>query len=509
MTTKRSTTAQRQRGTTKKAKSAIVQQAQPATQVVNKAQPQDAPQEDHRTWESTITHLREVKRRSMTHLDAHRRTDGDESDRVELEPYTIAENVTLEEFLSRHEHNLLGDLKNRLAYVDGSVLIYELSISKAHSVLAGWFSRSWAHAGTAIGPYLQGTDDFDLTLAPGTPAQQADRSFTPFGRAGFAANADGDTFPTMIIEVGVTQSLKSLHDKAQRYLLATTDIQIVLCISLWPRRPNNSFQMVALLYIRDPLQVHSTRLPQTVVSFGTAPLHYTSRDAIRGYFQDEWRARRPIPGFVPPAAPAPLPAFPAGFVYPIHGHLNAATVPPGNPPNPVYTLNIPTASLFNGVPGVVINAAAGQVTLPAIPALGLPVLNVGNTISLNLLTLRNTLRTWKEFQFGDLPPSLVKLRFGKLYNLPLFVNAIPRLETLIFGHCYNQEIQPNTLPPSIKHIIFGFLYDQPLQPGILPQYLSSVSFESNEFNQPILPGALPPTLEDSSILYQIQSTIIP
>eukprot|EP01133_Synstelium_polycarpum_P002451 gene2451-2787_t len=121
-------------------------------------------------------------------------------------------------------------------------------------------------------------------------------------------------------------------------------------------------------------------------------------------------------------------------------------------------------------------------------------------LQLGTLTNLTDLALGKHFnqriQPGDLPPSLVKLRFGKLYNLSLVANAIPgRLETLIFGHCYNQEIQPNTLPPSIKHIIFGFLYDQPLQPGILPQYLSSVSFESNEFNQPILTGALPPTLE--------------
>ncbi|GAM29012.1 hypothetical protein SAMD00019534_121880 [Acytostelium subglobosum LB1] len=334
MTAKRRNSAQGQRSKTKKAKS-TVQQGQPVNQVVNNAQPQDSPQEDHHPWESAIKHLRE------TNLNAHRRTDGDERDRVELQPYTIAENVKLEVFLLRHEHNLLGGLKNLLAYVDGSVLIYELDISEAHDVLADWFSIVWVGANANIRRRLQGTAGFDLTIAPNL-VQQADRSFRPRNRTGMPANTDGARFPTIVIEVGVSSSLASLHTKAQRYLGGGTDVQIVLCISVWPRRDNNlhNFQMVALLYLRD----HSVMLPQLVVSFGSAALHWETLNSIQSFFEDEWNARRPIPGpdgapIVPPAAPAQLPEFPpAGFVYPIHGHLNAATVPPGVPPNPVYIL---------------------------------------------------------------------------------------------------------------------------------------------------------------------------
>ncbi|EFA83525.1 hypothetical protein PPL_02590 [Heterostelium album PN500] len=149
--------------------------------------------------------------------------DGDESDRVELEPYTIAENITIKKYLSKHER---FGFKNRLAYVRGSVLVYELEISIANAMLSDWFSSRWAPCGlgTDFGRYLQRPGTVDLTVAPGTIVQQADQSFRPYGRVGLAANATGVTFPTMVIEVGVSQSLNSLHEKAQRYLLPTTDI---------------------------------------------------------------------------------------------------------------------------------------------------------------------------------------------------------------------------------------------------------------------------------------------
>ncbi|EGG23305.1 hypothetical protein DFA_05437 [Cavenderia fasciculata] len=189
----------------------------------------------------------------------------------------------------------------------------------------------------------------DLTVSPKAIVHQPDRSYVPRGRANpvqpplLAADQDNAPFPTMVVEIGVTQSLQSLHDKAIDYLCATTDIQIVLCISLWPRRRRgiintNLFQMVALLYNR----VYSVNHPQTVISFGTAPLHPLSIESIQ-----RW-----------------------GSPNQVQGHIKVDTVPVQT--NDIYTIKIPSESLFNGVPG------------------GVPT-GVPANIPLNLLDLRDQL----------------------------------------------------------------------------------------------------------------------
>lgn len=77
----------------------------------------------------------------------------------------------------------------------------------------------------------------------------------------------GGAYPTMIIEVGYTQSLPDLHQKVALYFSQATSIQIVLVIKIFDLRVDNTFVLIAALYLRtnqNPLT------PVNVISFGTA-----------------------------------------------------------------------------------------------------------------------------------------------------------------------------------------------------------------------------------------------
>ncbi|CAG8643629.1 2441_t:CDS:1 [Ambispora gerdemannii] len=129
-----------------------------------------------------------------------------------------------------------------------------------------------------------------------------------------AVNSSGKPYPTLVVEIGDTESLNSLHELATKYFSQRTTIQIYLAIKLFP-----SGALLALLYLRNnPNQT----MPAIAKSFGTASLAHLSRI----YLLDTVHVTA-ITG--------------VGF----------GGVPCDVANIPEYQISIPTILLFNDVPG--------------------------------------------------------------------------------------------------------------------------------------------------------------
>ncbi|CAG8629851.1 15003_t:CDS:2, partial [Acaulospora morrowiae] len=79
--------------------------------------------------------------------------------------------------------------------------------------------------------------------------------------------------PTMVIEIGSTESLNSLHELATEYFSPRINIQMYLAIKLFPRRQDRTFALLALFYRRDK---PNPTVPCIAKSFGTANLHISA-----------------------------------------------------------------------------------------------------------------------------------------------------------------------------------------------------------------------------------------
>ena len=147
-----------------------------------------------------------------------------------------------------------------------------------------------------------------------------------------ACNSSGYAYPTMVVEVGLSQSIRNLHELAPIYFSRRTTIMIFLVIKIFParRRQNNARAMVAMLYLRTS---QTPNVPVTVVSFGNAQLN----NLVVRFIQTTVGAN-------------------------VTGNITGA--PPCNGPNiPNYLINIPANALFHGAPGGVPNALVGGINI--------------------------------------------------------------------------------------------------------------------------------------------------
>src|SRR5204863_8669379 len=90
--------------------------------------------------------------------------------------------------------------------------------------------------------------------------------------SGLGANDKDKAYPTMMIEIGVAQSLPDLHQTAALYFNPRTTIQIVLAIKIFGVRTNartntSTIALIAALYLRTS---PTPLIPTKVISFGTA-----------------------------------------------------------------------------------------------------------------------------------------------------------------------------------------------------------------------------------------------
>ena len=164
----------------------------------------------------------------------------------------------------------------------------------------------------------------DLSIRPNQ------RQRPPFRQA---INSSGNPYPTMVVEIGNTEIVCSLHELVAGYFSPQTTIQIYLAIKLFPPRQDGTIALLALLYLRNN---QNPTVPTIAKSFGTAPLHVS----VRNYLHNV--AGVPADGITG-----------VGFG---SGPCNDANIPD-------YQIAIPTISLFNGVIGGIPNGVPNNFSI--------------------------------------------------------------------------------------------------------------------------------------------------
>ena len=163
--------------------------------------------------------------------------------------------------------------------------------------------------------------ELDLMVALNN-VRRADGAVKPRGLpqrpAGQGMNANNDPYPTLVIEVGVSENVDSLHGLALEYFSARTRIRAYLALKIWELRNSNTFAALALLYLRNNVP---NSMPVQAISFGTAPIH---RHALNS-----------MPQIIPPL---------------IVGNHGPAAVACSAAGLAGFQINIPTAEMYHGVP---------------------------------------------------------------------------------------------------------------------------------------------------------------
>ncbi|CAB4479885.1 hypothetical protein RhiirA1_495313 [Rhizophagus irregularis] len=263
---------------------------------------------------------------------------GKEVKEEEEEGYTgsreivIKENVSLEKYLQYRENNAIPSV--RMYLHNGNIIIYEVP-SFVHGVTAGrilvlmggWNNWDFAYGTEAtmiLGPNTAKESDFWVR-----PRHLPD---PPIG-SGLGADRNDKAYPTMMIEVGFSQSLLDLHRKTVLYFSPRTTIQIVLAIKIFgvrtdPNTNTSTIALIAALYLRTSA---TPLIPTSVISFGTADPDANTVNCIIN------QMGVPPGSFTGVGRPDP--------------NNNNNNFPPCNAPNlPDYQMNIPGPELYNGVP---------------------------------------------------------------------------------------------------------------------------------------------------------------
>ncbi|CAI2178223.1 19385_t:CDS:2 [Funneliformis geosporum] len=247
----------------------------------------------------------------------------------------LKENVSLEEYLDYRDKN--PNLSVRVYLHDGRIKAYEVPLTP-HAMVS------------AVIKILMGRWNYhDLEYGDGSnmivgqnSAKEPDSWIRPVKRRRSmpykAMDRFGGAYPTMIVEVGYTQSLPDLHQKVALYFSQATSIQIVLTIKIFDLRADNTLALIAMLYLRTD---QNPLIPVKVISFGKAdPVQSTVNYIINTMN-------------VPPN----------NFIGVGRTVNDVNCLPCDRAGIPIYQMNIPAAELFDGDPNGVPMAAAGGFNL--------------------------------------------------------------------------------------------------------------------------------------------------
>src|SRR6185312_4974654 len=199
------------------------------------------------------------------HLMAIQRQDG--TDEVYRRGIVVASNVPRETYLKFCAGESKVSVKHR--FVDGKVIAHDLPLDP-HSAIQGALTGemyTWNRSELCV----MGETDITVNTRDVYRPDACIRPRQPPQRR--AVNANGNPYPTMVIEIGSTESLNSLHELATGYFSPRTNIRMYLAIKLFPRRRDRTFALLALFYRRD--QPNPT-VPCIAKSFGTANLHIST-----------------------------------------------------------------------------------------------------------------------------------------------------------------------------------------------------------------------------------------
>ncbi|CAG8683912.1 7753_t:CDS:2, partial [Dentiscutata heterogama] len=144
----------------------------------------------------------------------------------------------------------------------------------------------------------------DLTIRP---------SDLPLPHPGREPNSSGVAYPTMVIEVGTTETISSLHDLSARYFSSRTTIQIYLAIKLFPIRQDHTRAMLVMHFLLNNIGVpdanitgvgrfnaiayNDPRIPNYQLNIPAAELYNGTPngippDAVDGIDLDLWKIQK-------------------------------------------------------------------------------------------------------------------------------------------------------------------------------------------------------------------------
>ncbi|KAF2070660.1 hypothetical protein CYY_008023 [Polysphondylium violaceum] len=105
---------------------------------------------------------------------------------------------------------------------------------------------------------------------------------------------------------------------------------------------------------------------------------------------------------------------------------------------------------------------------------------------------------------GVLPDSVYSITFGNDYNQPLLANVFDNVFDLHFGKSFTVDIKEIALPPKLKYLTLGELYNHPIQPNTLPPTLKHIGFHSLDQDSDLLNSLkhLPPSVDHLLLLEQ-------
>jgi len=169
-------------------------------------------------------------------------------------PLIVGREISLQEFQRKCETSL-GIFPGKERTPQGDVIIYEMP-SRVHNSVA---SCIWEQIATVMGanavPLAQrivaiGTSD----CTSGGTTNQGDNGFIPYNLprpAMNAADAEGNAWPTLVVEVAYSESLPHAQNKALTFWLgANTTVQDVLVFKIFNQYANGTRRLRVQLFSR-------------------------------------------------------------------------------------------------------------------------------------------------------------------------------------------------------------------------------------------------------------------
>jgi len=201
-----------------------------------------------------------------------------EFDRITVDltdPVKIASNVDIEEFETFDETiGSDGHPKTKYEFVDGDVFAYKLP-NADHEAISVFFGAQLEAYTNANGNRWRVLGRTTINLGAAI-RHQADQCLVLRNRNAVAGMLTKQ--PVAVFEMGDSQGVAGVHAKVARWFGATTRVEIVVWIKVWPARAGGTRQMVAVHYDRAGGQ-----FPVSAISFGTANIAAATRNTVNGW----------------------------------------------------------------------------------------------------------------------------------------------------------------------------------------------------------------------------------
>ncbi|RIA87886.1 hypothetical protein C1645_853435 [Glomus cerebriforme] len=175
----------------------------------------------------------------------------------------VTRNISLDAFLKYRETGPTV----KMSLLEGKVIVHEVQLG-SHAVVAGeivgqmkiWHNYLMVFSGRNV---IVGRNDSFI------PDGSIQPQGLPQPPAGQECDKSGWPYPTVVVEVGLSEGVKSLHSKARKYLSQRTTIQVYIAVKIFSRRRDGTRALIAFVYERASNNPGKPVRPVLVKSFGS------------------------------------------------------------------------------------------------------------------------------------------------------------------------------------------------------------------------------------------------